>query len=111
MGACACVNLRVVPAIWTGLEFRNLGRRPGICILGGQGEGVWGVEDGSAGGQRGGKGAVPLLPFSLSLASACLARSLSLPLSFSLPPFPCAQLLQLSVSPLTLSLRVIQAGV
>lgn len=111
MGACACVNLRVVPAIWTGLEFRYLGRRPGICILGGQGEGVWGVEDGSAGGQRGGKGAVPLLPFSLSLASACLARSLSLPLSFSLPPFPCAQLLQLSVSPLTLSLRVIQAGV
>lgn len=84
MGACACVNLRVVPAIWTGLEFRYLGRRPGICILGGQGEGVWGVEDGSAGGQRGGKGAVPLLPFSLSLASACLARSLSLFLSPSL---------------------------
>lgn len=92
-GACLCVNLWAVvpPAIWMDLEFRNLGRRPGICILGGQGAGAWRVEDGSAGGQRGGWNGLSL--------------SFFLPPSFSLffPPSACVQLLQLLVSPLTLS--------
>lgn len=52
-GGGKCVNLWIVPpVIWTDLGFWYLGRRPGIYIPGGQGEGVWRVEDGSAGGQR-----------------------------------------------------------
>lgn len=61
------------------MEFWYLGRRPGICILGGQGEGVRRVEDGSAGGQRGGKNGLSLSPPSLSSSVSC-SLSLSLPL-------------------------------
>lgn len=53
------------------------------------------MEDGSAGGQRGGKNGLSLSPPSLPPQSLLLTPSL--------PPFACVQLLQLSVSPLTLS--------
>lgn len=56
----------------------NLGRRPGICALGGQGEGVCRVEDGSAGGQRGGKNGLSHSPPSLSRLlspSLCMCSS------------------------------------
>lgn len=80
------------------LEFQDLGCRPGIFILGGQGkEGGWGVgvKDGSTGGQSeegrdvcgGARMGCP------SLSSSSLAL---------LPP-SCVQLLQLSDSSLTLS--------
>ena len=109
MGGHVCVNLWVVPpAIWTDLEFWNLGRRPGICILGGQGEGVWRAEDGSAGGQGGGGGGVRMGCPSLSRS---LSLSLALSRSLSLSPSLCMCSAAPAVGLPTHSLRVIQAGV
>lgn len=51
-----------------GLQTRNL--HPGEVGWGGQGKGIWRVEDGSAGGQRGGKNGLSLSPPSSRLLLA-----------------------------------------
>lgn len=81
-GECVCESMQVVvpPVIWTDLEFWNLGRRPGICILGGQG-------GGSVGGWR-----MAVQGARVGVEMGCPSL-LSPSLFFSLPPlhaFSCS---------------------
>lgn len=87
---CSACDLDGFRTLVFGPQTRNL--HPGGSGRGGLESGGWQCRGPEGGGWRGGGGGNGL---SLSLSSSFLA--------LLLPPFACVQLLQLSVSPLTLS--------